>query len=285
MRKGLCLFSLVFTIASSLWSADEPKLTLNDIVSRHLAAIGAPEARARAKSRGVDGTARFEFISGGSGQSDGTVKMGTEGRKLRFVMNLNSANYTGEDVVSNGSKINVASVVSGQRSVLGSFLYNRDIVLKEGLFGGVLSTGWPLLDVSATKAKLRYEGLKKIDGRELHVLKYEPHKGGDGIQIRLYFDPVTFRHVMTTYEVAIGVTGAESMTPNFQQSSGITGREGHQILRETFSDFKALDGIVLPSRWTIQLTNDVNGTSMMQWDLTIQHAVHAPVDPAAFRVH
>lgn len=90
---------------------------------------------------------------------------------------------------------------------------------------------------------------------------------------------------MTVYEAEISVTGADSMTPNFQTHSGITAQEGHQLLRESFSDFKAIDGIILPSKWTIELINDVKGTSMMRWNFDIQHAVHAPVDPATFKIH
>src|SRR5512147_840676 len=149
MRKVLILGLVVLLVATASFSADESKLTPDDLVSRHLAAIGTPEARSAAKSRGVDGKAHFQFVAGGGGQTDGDAKMGTDGRKLRFVVNLNSANYTGEDFVTDGSKVNIASVVSSKRSVLGSFLYNRDIVLKEGLFGGVLSTAWPLLNLSA----------------------------------------------------------------------------------------------------------------------------------------
>jgi hypothetical protein len=283
MRQTLTLILVIFLVTTA-FSTDEPKLTAEDLVSRHLAAIGTPEARTAAKSRGVDGKAHFQFVAGGGGQTDGAIKMGTDGRKLRFVINLNSANYTGEDFVTDGSKVSIASVVSGKRSVLGSFLFNRDTVLKEGLFGGVLSTAWPLLDASVLQPKLKYEGLKRIDGRELQVLKYEPRKNSEGLQIRLYFDPVSFRHVMTVYEAAISVTGAESMTPNFQNHSGITAQEGHQLLRESFGEFKAIDGIVLPSKWTIELIDDVKGTSMMRWDIEIQHAVHAPVDPAAFKM-
>ena len=45
---------------------------------------------------------------------------------------------------------------------------------------------------------MTFEGLKKIDGQELYDLRYRPHKGTD-LDINLYFDPETYRHVETVY--------------------------------------------------------------------------------------
>src|SRR5207245_6897539 len=74
--------------------------------------------------------------------------------------------------------------------------------MREGLLGGVLVTAWPLLDVQERKAKLTYQGIKKFEGREFQVIRYRPKKGTD-LAIRLYFEPETLRHAMTTYQVSI----------------------------------------------------------------------------------
>jgi hypothetical protein len=287
MRKSILFVSIVCLCAAlAVQAADEPKLTAEELVAKHLAAIGSPEARAAAKSRGVDGGAKFEFLSaGGAGQSLGSMKLATEGNKLRLAVNLNTSNYTGEDFISDGSRVSIAGFVSGKKSMLGAFVDQRSELLKEGLFGGVLSTGWSLLNVADRKAKLKYNGLKKVGDKELMELKYEPKKSSDNIQIRLYFDPVTYRHVMTIYEALIPVTAARSINPNSRvATNGAQSQEGHQLLKETFGNFKALDGITLPSSWTIQLTNDVDVSTSMKWEFDIRSAVHAPVDPAAFKM-
>lgn len=55
----------------------------------------------------------------------------------------------------------------------------QDTVIREGLLGGVLTTAWPLLNVDQRKAKLNFDGLKKIDGQEVYDLRYHPHKNTD----------------------------------------------------------------------------------------------------------
>jgi hypothetical protein len=287
MHKSI-LFLLICSLCAAVGvqAADGPQMTAEELVAKHLAAIGTPEARAAAKSRGVDGGAKFEFLSvGGAGNGLGTMKLATDGNKLRLAIDLNTSNYTGEDFICDGSRVSIAGFVYGKKSMLGAFIDQRQELLKEGLLGGVLSTGWPLLNVADRKAKLKYNGLKKIDDKEVLELKYEPKKASDNIQIRFYFDAVTYRHVMTIYEALIPVKAAVSINPNANSAkNGAQSQEGHQILKETFGSFKTLDGITLPSAWTIQLTNDMDATTSMKWTFDIRKAVHAPVDPAAFKM-
>jgi hypothetical protein len=65
------------------------------------------------------------------------------------------------------------------RSEFGEFVRTQDVILREGLLGGVLSTAWPMLDLDARKAKVGYEGKKKIDNRQLLTLSYRPMKATD----------------------------------------------------------------------------------------------------------
>jgi len=287
MRKVLVLIAFVLVSAVCLLAADEPKpATAEEVVAKHLAAVGAPEARAAAKSCGVDGLAAFSFkSSGGAGESRGTVRMASEDRKMHLMIDLGTPNYTGEDIVSDGSKLSIAGFVSGKKSMLGAFLDQRPELVREGLLGGVLTTGWALLDVDGRKPKLKFNGIKTIDGKQLLELKYDPKKTSGDVQIRLYFDPATYRHVMTTYEALIPVTAARSINPNASiAKNGVQSQEGRQMLKETFGGCKTLDGITLPSEWTIDITNDVDSTLMMKWSFTIRSAVHAPIDPNAFKV-
>lgn len=286
MRKIISVVLLVGVLVCAVFAADDAKpTTAEELVARHLAAVGTAQARAAAKSCGVDGGAAFNFVSGGgSGESRGTMRMASEAHKMRLMVDLGTPNYTGEDIVFDGSKINIAGFVAGKKSMLGAFLEQRPEIIREGLLGGVLTTGWALLDVDGRKPKLKFNGIKTVGGKELLELKYEPRKisGGD-VQIRLYFDPVSYRHVMTTYEALIPVTQARSINPNAISQNGQQSQEGRQMLKETFGNFKMLDGITLPSEWTIEITNDVNATTMMKWSFIVRTAVHAPIEAAAFQ--
>ena|ERR1017187_8658426 len=101
------------------------------------------------------------------------------------------------------------------RSAFGNFVFVQDAVIREGLLGGVLSTAWPLLNLDERKAKVSFDGLKKIDGQELYELRYRPHKNTD-LEIHLYFDPQTYRHVETTYSYSV----TQSLTAMSPSASG-----------------------------------------------------------------
>ncbi len=272
-----CLFAAVVV------AADGPPMTAEELVARHLAAIGTPEARAAAKSRGVNASAHYEVLLGGAAQNDGTVQLGSDGRKAVFVMRLNGTTYIGEKFVTDGDKVEIAPMVTSKKTILGRFFLTREEPLKEGLFGGVLTTAWPLLD-TAHPPKLRYTGLKTIDGRQLHELRYETRKNAGDTDIRLYFDPETCRHVMTIYTVTVPVTEARTISPSATSQIGGSLNEGHQVVRESFSDFKAVDGLQLPTNWTIDLSSDIGSTTNMHWDMVVQQAVHTNIDPAVFRM-
>lgn len=285
MRKLVYLALFIFVSMCTAAADDTKPTTAEELIAKHLAAVGTPEARAAAKSCGIDGGAAFNFKNGGGGgESRGSVRMASEARKMHLMIELGTPNYTGEDVVSDGSKLNIAGFVAGKKSMLGAFLDQRPEVVREGLLGGVLTTGWALLDVDGRKPKLKFNGLKTVDGKELYELRYEPKKVSGDVQIRLYFDPATYRHVMTVYEAVIPVPNARSINPNSNAAqNGMASQEGHQMLKETFGNFKSLDGETIPSEWTIEMTNDVESTAIMKWSFLIRSAVHAPIDPAAFK--
>jgi hypothetical protein len=129
----------------------------------------------------------------------------SQGQKFKCSFQFGTLQYPGEQLVFDGQKSMVAMIDSTSRSNLGTFLYLQEDILREGLFGGTLSTAWPLLDAAQRGAKLKYEGIRKIEGRELHDVIYIPRKrGGNGeLSIHLYFEPETYRHVMTVYRVTV----------------------------------------------------------------------------------
>src|SRR5208282_5837324 len=104
------------------------------------------------------------------------------------------------------------------------------------------------------QAKLQDQGLKKMDGRELRRVDYMPKKSSD-LQIELYFEPDTFRHVMTVYSYTIIAT--ERGGP--AASAGRQDR--HFRLEERFADFKSIDNLTLPERWTIRFSSDSAGSA------------------------
>lgn len=231
-------------------SAAKDELQVSDLVKQHLNSIGTEQARAAAKTRVAEGTVRFRILSGGTGDQEGKQVFISEGRKLVTLLKLPNPSYRGERFVSDGKKTAIGNMTPGAYSNFGRFIEVHDEILTEGLWGGTLSTGWALANLEGSHAKLRYEGLKKVDGRELHRVSYSPSKRTD-LEIELYFEPETFRHVMTTYELTINPQLAGRERDNGQQQ--LT----HYRLEERFSDFKQTDNLWLPGRWIVQFTSDV----------------------------
>src|SRR5690348_15399006 len=207
------LATIIAAVAIPAVAADTPKVSVEDLIAKHLASLGTSEARAANPACGIEAASKFAVMMGGAGGGDGTLRMASDGQKLRVVMRFNTPNYMGEDLGSDGSKVNVAIRVQGKPSLLSQFFLDRQDLLKEGLFGGTLTSGWLFLDPKAPQFKMKYSGLKKVDGRDLHELQYETRKDIGDIHVRIYLEPETYRHVLTTYEAKMkGQTKATTST-------------------------------------------------------------------------
>jgi len=241
------LIALTLSLNAAL--AKEPGLKPEELVAKHVASIGSPEAIAAAKSRVVEGRVHFTFQSQTAAE-DGKQTLVSQGDKVHFYVGLPNPNYRGERFISDGSKIYVANIKPGIRSSLGEFIHVQDRIIREGLWGGVLSTNWALLTVDQRHPKISCSGLKKLDGQELYELRYSPSKRTD-LQISLYFDPQSFHHVATVYSLTISPQISTSDIETAGQ------KETNYRLEERFSDFKTFDGLALPTQWEVRFTEDI----------------------------
>ena len=136
------------------------------------------------------------------------------------------------------------------------FAENEEIV-REGLVGGVLSESWPLLNLQEKNPKLEYAGMKKIDGRQVHAIKYRPRKGSE-LNITLFFDAETFQHVRTEYERTVYSTAQhENSRPSagrLPSASEARGAPQRLTVYEAFSDFKTEGGLNLPHVYKFELS-------------------------------
>jgi hypothetical protein len=193
--KLSALFALFVLVAPALAQKMKPE----ELLAKHLDSIGTAEARASVKSLIAVGDVAAKFISQKNQVVQGRIVLASAGEKNFFGMNLNSSVYSGEKFSYDGKKAKIGVVQAGAYSILGNFIKSNSMVLEESLLGGTLSTSWALLNSAEKKAKLSYDGAKKIDGREVYALGYSPKGGGD-VDIVLYFDKETFRHVRTEYK-------------------------------------------------------------------------------------
>jgi hypothetical protein len=297
-------------VSVSKATAANPPANAEELVARHLDSIASVQVRAGLKTRGVQGPVHYSILVGGAGSLDGKAQIASDGKKLVFMMKLPNNEYHGEQFIFDGDKDKVAfSTARQSRSPFGSFVFVQDAVIREGLLGGTLSTAWPLLNLDERKAKLSFDGLKKIDGQELYDVRYRPHKNSD-LDIHLYFDPQTYRHVETVYSysssenfanfspsTAVGnspANGGVGGSPSAGTQTGGTAETAaarqylnRYRLAEKFSDFKTVDGVTLPTHENIQFSQELqNGkTTLNEWDLKgLDISNNMTIDASAFAV-
>ncbi len=267
MKRLPLLLSLALVCAvQPARAADQPKLTAEDVVARHLESIGTPAARAAIKSRSAQGSAQMALIVGGSDNAAGSGLMVSDGRRFVIAMQFTSGQQGGERFVFDGAKTQIAMLKPGVRSPLGEFFYTREDILKEGLLGGALMTSWSLLDIPGRRPQLKYEGLKQIDGRTLHDLSYTPRKGDRDLLIHLYFEPETFRHVKTIYTFTV----ARSMgnRRSFERD------DTQYRIDETFSEFRTVDGLTLPGHWNLRYSRSGSSALVISYDVAVGPIAH-----------
>lgn len=310
-RMMLFVIALALAVAGPSFSRAET-LKPEDIVAKYLGSIGSAQARSVSKSRLNQGPATFKILVGGAGTLDGKGVLISEGHKLQFMMKFLSNDYRGEQVIFDGNKVKVAASTSAQsRSALGEFVFSQDAIVREGLLGGELSTAFPLLDLEDRKPKLSYEGEKTIDGQKVLDLRYKPKKSTD-LDIHLYFDAETYRHVMTTYSLRLR-PGMGNVDPQLSNAGAMPGdvasgtlmsptgglvtdtnetvsarqQETRYRLEERFGDFKTVDGLTLPTSYKLHFSQELgNGkTTVNEWDISAgQVSNNINPDPRNFEV-
>jgi len=225
-------FLALCIVLAAMFPASEAKdkFQSNEFVKQHLNSIGTDPARAAVKNRAAKGRVKFSILTKPE-VWDGPEVLLSEGDKLACLLQFPPTVYRDEWYVRDGNRTSIVPVRQLQWSPLSLFVMAHTEILTEGLWGGTLSTGWALLHLDARRAKLEDRGLKKIDGRQLHRIDYLPKKSSD-LTIQLYFEPDTLRHVMTVYFMD------SRPQPVFR-------------LEERFADFKIVDDLSLPGKWTI----------------------------------
>ena len=288
-RKQLLALFLIFIISCGTTAAASApdKMTVEELVAKHLASIGSAEALASAKTRVAIGNAKFLSLSKATRNIEGVCQFASDGDKVLLAIIFNLIDYPYEKAGYDGQKMTVALLEgTGARTALGSFLMSKDAVFKQGLIGGTLSSAWPLLDVASKKPKLSYSGTEKINGREVHKLKYSAKGAGD-FQVSFFFDGETFHHVRTEYQYVIA--NRMGARPDSSVEGPATNTGSQTLVRnkliEEFSDFKAEGGLTLPHTYKIRLTIDAQTTVLLEWVMNFkQFAYNQPIDASAFNV-
>jgi hypothetical protein len=285
-RFTLCVLILL-AVGICTFPRTADKVAPADLVAKHLESIGAAEARARVRGTKIKGTCEINVKQGGVGQSTGQVVMASQGMQNLINMTFDS----GEPSTAfrfDGNTTTVTQFRPGRHTPLEHFFAEHQEIVREGLVGGILSESWPLLSLEQKNPKLEYAGIKKIEGKQLHAIKYTPRKGSE-LKITLFFDAETFRHVRTEYEQTIYSTAQQRIPGGGGTLPSISNtRSAPQRLnvREEFSDFKPEGGLNLPHVYKFELSVQSDTRPMLiDWTFNLtDFNFNAPLDASAFTV-
>ena len=274
---AIILTLLFFTHISGSSTPVADKVTAEELVAKHLQAIGTAEARKTNRSRIVAGTSLMNLKTGGRGTSNGAALLASQNDKVLLKAEFNSPSYPFEKIGFDGRKLHAKQYSPGVRSPLSEFFMSHDKVFAEGLIGGTLSSAWPLLDLAARGPKLQYAGTEKIDGRPAHKLKYLPRDGGD-LKITIFIDAENFHHLRTEYERVIAAPMGGTPSESASQ------REMRYQLVEDFRDFKTEGGLTLPHKYTIQYSVfKLNNPISLDWTFNFtRFTFDYPIDDKQF---
>lgn len=281
LRTAFYFFGiLLLLVHRPLLGAKDQKMKPEELIAKHLDSIGTPEARVAAKNRVAVGAGQILFRLPSTGNLNGKAELISDGKMMRISMIFDLADYPSEQFAFDGSKINTSQIRPGVRVNMAAFAYQYDTLLKEGLIGGTMTTAWCLFDVAGRQPKLEYTGLKKVDGKQLHELKYRAKKGAADLIITLHFDPETYRHVHTEYRLVqpanMAGTPAESSTQ----------RDTLYHIEERFSDFRTVDSLTLPYAWKLTYSREGMGTTLLsEYNIVLAQIAHnQTLDAKAFGI-
>ena len=163
------LGAVMFLAAAFTGFGQEPKP--EEILERHVAAVGGRAKLDEIRNRIAAGTSEFESKLPKK-KTTGKVLIASDKNNLMLMASFASKEYPMERIGYFGNEVSLPWVSAGTRSPLGSYLADHGKVLSEGIFGGAISSNSFLIDPSRTNGRLTGAGTKTVDGRKAYVLNY-----------------------------------------------------------------------------------------------------------------
>jgi hypothetical protein len=227
---SVLLWPVILSLSIPVFSDDKDKLSANDIISKHIIAIGGKEALSKIKTRVAIGTAKKD--------SDAAVTaaiMSEAPNRVSAIYQFEGYNW---QLSYDGSK------------PLFRPLFSRAVAPVMQKYEDMLTTGTMFNDVSlynaliageAAGVKFEAKGTKKIKGKNCYVVEMKRPKGE---AVRMFFDTDTFMWVRTEYGI---VRLTKPMSAFTNEVTSKDEETTYDFFVET-SDFKDVDGLKLPFR-------------------------------------
>lgn len=245
MRRHVSVIALV--AASLLWTTASQAQTADEIVEKHLAAMGGRAVLSKATTQVAKGTVA---IATQGFDLPGTVEVYRRApNKVRSLLRVDMSAVGGTEMVvdqrCDGKTAFVSNSMRGDREITGEQLQ------------AMLNASFPspLLAYKEGGAKVELVGKEKIGDRAVFVLQYTPEAGPSS---RNYFDAETYLLLRNVAAMEVPEAGGRT-----EQTSD-------------FSDFRDTGGIKMPFRIT-----QISAAQTMTITLTAVE-INAAVDDTMF---
>lgn len=236
-------------LAVSAWFVAGPVAaqTADEIVEKHLAALGGREALQKATSQVTTGTISIAMMGN---EIAGPMEIYHKApNKVRTWFKLDlSAMGAGEMVIDqrcDGKTAWAGNSLQGDKEITGNQL--------QSLLNATFPT--PLLDYKGAGAKVELAGKEKVDGRDAYVLVFTPKAGSAS---RQFIDAETFLMVKNVAKVDVPEMGGEI----------------EQVTQ--LGDYRPVAGLKVP--YSVKITNSAQTIA-----LTVSKVeANVPIDEALF---
>jgi hypothetical protein len=193
----------------------------------------------------------------------GKVVVVSDAENLYFLMSLNSKEYPYEKIGMFRDKVSLPFTTSGIRSTLGAFLMEHSRILSDSLFCGTMSLRWINNVAANNKLKLVSAGIKKINDRQTYAIDVLMGASSGELKVRLFFDAKTFQHVRSEYKRDSSVRQI-----TFGRQNELA--DAHVDVTEEFSDFRDVDGLMLPHEYKVTLVSNSGSQSFSNsWGIKV----------------
>lgn len=268
---GLALLLLVLGFVVRTANAQE-KLTAQEIIKRHYAALGSPVALGKVKSRVAIGTVQREEEPAAK-----FYLMSEPGRISAF--------YSFRDY-------DLQMLFDGNSATVRPLLFRNSASPVQRMYEQILASGLMFNDMSLndliTKPdadlKIEAKGTKKIAGRPAYVVQLKRKND----TLNLYFDTETFMWVRTDFgkvHISAPVRNVSGSTAALNQNEEEGGSESVIDFYIETSDFREVNGIKLPFKFTQVVTAPIlRKAAVGTITGTInEYRDNEPIDPKMFK--
>lgn len=244
--KAVARWSLL-TLLAALWAVPAQAQTADEVIEKHLGAMGGRSALAKLESRIATGSIA---ISTQGADLGGPLEIYLKApNKARSYIKLDLSQYGGPEMTidqrCDGKTAFVTNSVQGDREITGNQLQN--------MLNASFPT--PLLKYKEAGAKIELTGKDKVGSRAVYVLQYTPKTGSAS---RQFFDAETYLLLRVVMRVDLAELGGE-----VEQTTDL-------------SDYRDVDGVKMP--FSAAVANPVQTVT-----ITLTKVEHnKPIDEAMF---